>query len=137
MKLEYPKKWFERSAEIEGTSEVGAGCPVVPCSACGGSGLGNPIYRPEVDKTQRDRCYTCQGSGIIGGEWDVERTHGRLTKVQYDIGCLEAEQYCAKLRSEGWRAWSIASDAKKITEVFYLPYTNTNQGQSLPSLPNE
>ncbi len=27
MKLEYPKEWFERSAEIEGDSEVGAGLP--------------------------------------------------------------------------------------------------------------
>lgn len=25
MKLEYPKEWFERSAEIEGDAEVGAG----------------------------------------------------------------------------------------------------------------
>jgi len=29
MKLEYPKEWFERSAEIEGPAEVGAGCPAV------------------------------------------------------------------------------------------------------------
>ncbi len=27
MKLEYPKEWFERSAEIEGIAEVGAGVP--------------------------------------------------------------------------------------------------------------
>jgi transcriptional regulator with XRE-family HTH domain len=27
MKLEYPKEWFERSAEIEGNAEVGAGVP--------------------------------------------------------------------------------------------------------------
>ena len=27
MKLEYPKEWFERSAEIEGDAEVGAGLP--------------------------------------------------------------------------------------------------------------
>lgn len=107
------------------------------CSACKGSGMGKPMYRPEIDKVQRDRCYTCQGAGIIGGgEWDVERTNGRLAKVQYDTGCREAEQYCAKLRAERWQAWSIASDGKKVTEVFYLPYTNTNHGQALPSLPN-
>jgi hypothetical protein len=35
MKLEHPKEWFERSAEIEGTSEVGAGCPAVASSRCG------------------------------------------------------------------------------------------------------
>lgn len=29
MKMHYPKKWFERSAEIEGSAEVGAGCPAV------------------------------------------------------------------------------------------------------------
>lgn len=29
MKLEYPKGWFERSAEIEGIAEVGAVCPAV------------------------------------------------------------------------------------------------------------
>ena len=105
------------------------------CSACGGSGMGKPMYRPEINKAQRDRCYTCQGAGIIGGgEWDIERTHGRLAKVQYDIGCREAEQCCAKLRAEGWQARSIASDGKKVTEVFYLPYTNTNHGQALPSL---
>jgi len=34
-----------------------------PCSACGGSGLGPAMYRPEIDKTQRDRCYTCKGTG--------------------------------------------------------------------------
>lgn len=33
MKMHYPKEWFERSAEIEGTAEVGAGSPAVPCSA--------------------------------------------------------------------------------------------------------
>lgn len=33
------------------------------CSACGGSGEGPPMYRPEIDKTQRDRCYWCQGGG--------------------------------------------------------------------------
>jgi transcriptional regulator with XRE-family HTH domain len=27
MKLQYPKAWFERSAEIEGNAEVGAGIP--------------------------------------------------------------------------------------------------------------
>jgi hypothetical protein len=27
MKLQYPKEWFERSAEIEGDAEVGAGFP--------------------------------------------------------------------------------------------------------------
>lgn len=27
MKLEYPKEWFRRSAEIEGESEIGAGLP--------------------------------------------------------------------------------------------------------------
>ena len=30
MKLEYPKEWFQRSAEIEGESEVGAGVPPGP-----------------------------------------------------------------------------------------------------------
>ena len=29
MKLQYPKAWFERSAEIEGDAEVGAGIPPV------------------------------------------------------------------------------------------------------------
>jgi hypothetical protein len=33
------------------------------CPACGGSGLGPAMYRPEIDKTQRDRCYTCKGTG--------------------------------------------------------------------------
>ena len=27
MKLEYPKEWFQRSAEIEGEAEIGAGAP--------------------------------------------------------------------------------------------------------------
>ena len=25
--------------------------------------MGKPMYNPEIDKTQRDRCYTCQGTG--------------------------------------------------------------------------
>jgi hypothetical protein len=33
MKLEYPKKWFERPSEIEGNSDVGAGCPAPTRSA--------------------------------------------------------------------------------------------------------
>ena len=40
------------------------------CSACGGSGMGPAMYRPEIDKTQRDRCYTCQGSGETWAEHD-------------------------------------------------------------------
>jgi hypothetical protein len=28
------------------------------------------MYRPEIDKTQRDRCYTCQGSGKTWAEHD-------------------------------------------------------------------
>ena len=40
------------------------------CSDCGGSGLGNPMYRPEIDKTQRDRCYTCRGTGKTRSEHD-------------------------------------------------------------------
>lgn len=38
MKLEYPKEWFERSAEIEGDAEVGAGLP--------------PNYRTTEEKTE-------------------------------------------------------------------------------------
>lgn len=25
--------------------------------------MGQPMYRPEIDKAQRDRCYTCKGTG--------------------------------------------------------------------------
>ena len=25
--------------------------------------MGKPMYRPEIDKVQRDRCYTCKGTG--------------------------------------------------------------------------
>jgi hypothetical protein len=25
--------------------------------------MGPAMYRPEIDKTQRDRCYTCKGTG--------------------------------------------------------------------------
>lgn len=32
MKLEYPKEWFERSADIEAGQTIGAGCPAAPCS---------------------------------------------------------------------------------------------------------
>lgn len=67
------------------------------------------------------------------GDWDVERTHGRLCKVQYDVGCKEADEYCDKLRADGWKAWSVSSDGKRVTEVFYLPYTNTAHERQLPS----
>lgn len=33
MNLEYPKEWFERSAEIEGNSDVGVGCSAATCSS--------------------------------------------------------------------------------------------------------
>lgn len=33
MKLDYSKEWFERSAEIEGNSSVGAGCSAAICSS--------------------------------------------------------------------------------------------------------
>ena len=36
----------------------------MPCSACGGSGDGPPMYRCEIDKVQRDRCYWCHGTGL-------------------------------------------------------------------------
>lgn len=123
------------SEKFKGETPVAA---ATTCSACGGSGMGKPMYRPEIDKVQRDRCYQCQGKGEIGGgEWDVERTQGRLVKIQYDVGCRAADQYCDKLRKEGWKAWAISSDGKKVIEVFYLPYTNTNHGQALPSQPND
>ena len=67
------------------------------------------------------------------GDWDVERTHGRLCKVQYDVGCTEADKYCDQLRKEGWKAWSVSSDGKRVTEVFYLRYTNTAHERQLPS----
>ncbi len=45
MKLQHPREWFERSAEIEGDAEVGAGCapatgsvPIVLCGHCRGTG---------------------------------------------------------------------------------------------------
>jgi hypothetical protein len=121
------------SKKLESETPVAA---ATHCSACGGSGMGKPMYRPEIDKVQRDRCYYCQGTGIRGGNWDVQRTHGRLAKVEYDAWSEEAKSYCAKLRAQGWKTWSIASDGRRITEVFYLPYTNTNHGQDLPSRPN-
>lgn len=34
MNPNYPKEWFERSAEIEGDSSIGAGCPAATCSRC-------------------------------------------------------------------------------------------------------
>lgn len=97
--------------------------------------MGKPMYRPEIDKVQRDRCYTCQGAGIIGGgEWDIERTHGRLAKVQYDIGCKDAEEYAGKLRKEGWKSWSLEVNGTRVTEVMHLPYTNTAHQNALPCL---
>jgi hypothetical protein len=40
MKINVTKEWCEQSAEIEGDSEIGAGCPPRPCSAgCGICGL--------------------------------------------------------------------------------------------------
>lgn len=42
-------------------SFTGSNAPT--CSACGGTGMGPAMYRPEIDKTQRDRCYTCKGTG--------------------------------------------------------------------------
>ena len=73
------------------------------------------------------------GAMTGSGDWDVERTHGRLCKVQYDVGCKEADEYCDKLRADGWKAWSVSSDGKRVTEVFYLPYTNTAHERQLPS----
>lgn len=57
-----------------------------------------------------------QGPVPRSADWDVERTHGRLCKVQYDVGCTEADQYCDQLRKEGWKAWSVSSDGKRVTE---------------------
>jgi len=48
------------SEKLESETPVAA---ATHCSACGGSGMGKPMYRPEIDKVQRDRCYYCQGTG--------------------------------------------------------------------------
>lgn len=106
-----------------------AGCDVPIYGLAYFSPLGEALM--EVYQISRSK------GGIGGGEWDVERTQGRLVKVQYDVGCKDADQYCAKLRAAGWKIWSLASDGKRVTEVFYLPYTNTNHGQALPCLPND
>jgi len=42
--------------------------------------MGKPMYRPEIDKVQRDRCYTCQGSGLSAPrpplvEWQAANLH--------------------------------------------------------------
>src|SRR5690606_37984775 len=37
--------------------------PRTPCSACGGSEEGPPMYRACIDQVQRDNCYTCKGTG--------------------------------------------------------------------------
>jgi hypothetical protein len=60
--------------------KAGGDCPSAPCSACGGSGMGKPMYRPEIDKTQRDRCYTCKGTGTSAPrspavEWQAANLH--------------------------------------------------------------
>ncbi len=53
MKLNYPKEWFERSAEIEGNAEIGAGCPAVPCS------LSFDPSDPEVMWILGRPCFVC------------------------------------------------------------------------------
>ena len=58
--------------ELENKLAAPEGCAPLTCSACGGSGLGKPMYRPEIDKPQRDRCYTCKGTGIANVPDDFE-----------------------------------------------------------------
>jgi len=88
---------------------------------------------PTMDTKQEseiavDPAATCSGS------WELERTHGRLVKCIYENGCAEAEEYLRKLRADGWKAWSLSSDGKRITEVLTLPYTNTAHEKLLPAL---
>jgi len=62
MKLEYPKEWFERSAEIEGTSEVGAGCPAVPSSEF-----------PWYATNEKQECQIVKPRQVIMGNWLLMR----------------------------------------------------------------
>ena len=58
----------KKAAKPRRTKPLMAVAPASACSACGGSGEGPPMYRPEIDKVQRDRCYTCQGTGTKPAE---------------------------------------------------------------------
>jgi hypothetical protein len=44
MKLEYPKEWFEQSADIEAGQTIGAGCPAAICSPVVDQALVDQIY---------------------------------------------------------------------------------------------
>jgi hypothetical protein len=61
MKIHYPKEWFERSAEIEGSAEIGAGCPAVPCSPPIDAMVNAFLSWPLPASVCADPCATMQG----------------------------------------------------------------------------
>lgn len=91
----------------------------IPCAIC-----------PTAKEKANDRLALTAGSG----SWDVDRTHGRLVKITYHIGCKDAEEYAGKLRKEGWKAWSLEVNGNRVAEVMHLPYTNTAHQKALPCL---
>ena len=76
MKLNYPKKWFERSADIEAGQTIGAGCPAAICSeGCDGLSVtimrhGDPVvcYRQCVHGRERKQRHSRMKDSEIRSE---------------------------------------------------------------------
>ena len=73
MKIHVTKEWCEQSADIEGNSEIGAGCPPPDCSVV----FSRSIYTAQwVNKGQRLQCLPRESRELAIADIDCWRQNG-------------------------------------------------------------
>ena len=61
--------------------------------------MGKPMYRPEIDQTQRDPCFTCQGTGKADAPDDFEERMMEMDIHELRSRILIQRDYLRKMHS--------------------------------------